>query len=1178
MRIKTTLLLIAFIFVFFNNAIKAANIVVTVNADAGPGTLREALTIAAQNGATDQDIITFNLPGTLPSDRTIRLKTQLPLVTANVIIDGTSQPGTPFGVSDSKVIIEPETSPAHFNALNIIGDYTTNNVTQNVEIYGLYIRNFAKITNLVTYDSSQGSGIYIQGNSSGIKIGAPGKGNVICGVINGIYNNTNYYYNTTAAGDITIQSNIIGLADDGKTAISNIYGINLTTFNSITIGGDAANLGNTIASCVSCVNISPYIYYNITSVAIAIKNNKIGTDRTGTIDYKQSPLFLASAFIKTYGINVSNTTTYAGTTTADISSNVISGQIGYGVFISYANYSIKNNKIGTDVTGTLDLGNYEGIRSDVNASGTIGGTGGSDKNYIGHNSYGIDAVNSKQVTITQNSIFCNNSAGINVVSNIYAVPFVQVLTFRSDMVAGLATPNSTIELFYSDDCGSSLCQGKEYLATVQSDGSGKWSYSGTITHTVVATATNAQKNTSPFSSLTLSDTEPVIKQYTCAYDGSITIPQPRDGILFHWDKKEDDGTLTTVADVQNIDHLLPGMYQLTIQYPGGCQKIMHLYQIKDQRIKIQNIIEPVPQCRQKSFPVSANYQGGTGNVVFRWVNDQGITVATGLSSNIPGGKYVLRITDDAGCDVTSNQITITPKPGPDLDVSHRIITASPCGTAQGSIKGLVLLPGIGTTTYSWKDAAGNEVGTSLDLVNVKTGTYFITMTDQSQCSPYTYPSSFFVSETQSVFISEGFYTPATCGKNNGALTVPTPQNANKYRWTSPSGAALTQYDDKLVLTNLVDGNYTLVATNTTTGCSNSRVFTVTRVAPDTFSPSVSITPVTCGLGNNGGITVAFNGVNIPATYLWTNQNGFVTNKKDVTNAIPGKYTLTVTDGHYGCQSVLLQDIVIPEIPKLIFDASNSPIAQNDVCDQQFGKITGVKVDGTTGVPPYSYQWTDVATGKVVGTQQDLTGVGRGTYQLVVTDGTACGRLDEHDIPAVVVGNDENIPAPPAINGQRICDPQTVALNVRNPEQHGIYKLYEHYNDIVPAATSVNGQFTTNVKQSTDYYLTFTIGSCESSRTKVHIEVVLVDISMGNTFTPNNDGKNDTWKITGLEKFPGTTVQIFSREGKLVFSSVDYAKPFDGTSGGKVLPVGTYYYVININIPCKIISGNLTILH
>ncbi|RKR80864.1 gliding motility-associated-like protein [Mucilaginibacter gracilis] len=1178
MHFKKTLFAIAFILLLVKAA-SADTFVVTEKADAGPGTLREALGKAQANGTTVQDIITFNLAGSLTSDRTIRLKSQLPLVTANVIIDGTTQPSIAFGVSGARVIIEPETSPAYFSGLVIAGDYSSSVVTQGVEIYGLYIRNFAQINNLITYNTSQGSGITFQGNASGVKIGAPGKGNIICGTVNAIYSGY-YYYSSAISADITIQGNIIGLAEDGKTLVSNINGINVNNFSTITIGGDDAKMGNVIASGVTNINVNrSNYYYTATLQTITIKNNKIGTDYSGTIDYKQDPLFLAAAFVKTYGVNIVSGYTNS-LTSVDIAGNVISGQIGYGVFISNATYSIKNNKIGTDVTGTADLGNYEGIRSDASAIGTIGGTG-TDANYIGHNTYGVEVVNSSQVLITQNSIFCNSGLGIAVTSSYYQVPYVKVLTYRSDMVAGVATPNSAIELFYSDDCAGSLCQGKEYITTVQSDGSGKWSYSAAISRSVIATATTAQKNTSPFSSLAIAATDYVKKEYTCAYNGSLTIIQPRDGILFHWDRKEEDGSFKPVGDTQNIDQLLPGVYQLTVQYPGGCQKATQLFEIFDQRITIQQLITPTPACRQITFPVSAIYSGGTGTKVLRWVNDAGVTVAYGsepnAAANVPAGKYTLQITDALNCApvISKDTITIKALPGPDFDLSHIDIHAAECGFNNGHIFGIKTKPGLGLTKTTWRDNKQNIFSYKLDVDSLPPGIYTLTLSDDGTCP---YSMSFTVGETQSVFVNTNIYTTRayTCNGANGAnglLNVPLSSitNASEFTWTGPNGAALPQFKNKLILTGLLPGSYNLHAVNPTSGCFGDGTFNVPNLPPDVFTVIPHVKDVTCGQGNNGSITTTF-GVVTPATYAWTDQNGIlVSSRQDYLNAKPGKYTLTVTDKGAGCTSVLLRDIVVVDIP--LMSATNTPTTTNDQCGQMFGAISAINMTG--GIPPYTYHWTDANGKPFGGSTTSLSNLGKGDYSLRVTDQTSCdfkiGPFHIDDIPFT--------PPAPELSNQRICDPQQLVLFVKNPQSgtNNLYKLYQNYDDAVPAQTSTNGQFTLNVKRTSDYYVSFNVGTCESARTKVHVEVILVDVSMGNTITPNGDGYNDTWKITGLEKFPGTTVQIYNRSGQLIFESTDYPKAFDGTFKGNPLPTGSYYYVINLHVPCTLISGNLTIV-
>ena len=65
----------------------------------------------------------------------------------------------------------------------------------------------------------------------------------------------------------------------------------------------------------------------------------------------------------------------------------------------------------------------------------------------------------------------------------------------------------------------------------------------------------------------------------------------------------------------------------------------------------------------------------------------------------------------------------------------------------------------------------------------------------------------------------------------------------------------------------------------------------------------------------------------------------------------------------------------------------------------------------------------------------------------------------------------------------------------------------------------------------------------------------------NTFTPNNDQIHDRWEIENLKLYPDVRVRIFNRSGQLVFESIGYNTPWDGTYKGKEMPFGTYYYII-----------------
>lgn len=92
---------------FAYTIVKADTFTVTSNADSGPGSLREALTLAAANGSTVKDHIYFNLADKSEAGRAITLQTELPYLSSNLVIDATNQPGTTYGASDAKVMLRP---------------------------------------------------------------------------------------------------------------------------------------------------------------------------------------------------------------------------------------------------------------------------------------------------------------------------------------------------------------------------------------------------------------------------------------------------------------------------------------------------------------------------------------------------------------------------------------------------------------------------------------------------------------------------------------------------------------------------------------------------------------------------------------------------------------------------------------------------------------------------------------------------------------------------------------------------------------------------------------------------------------------------------------------------------------------------------------------------------------
>ncbi|MDZ7847359.1 MAG: gliding motility-associated C-terminal domain-containing protein [Owenweeksia sp.] len=68
----------------------------------------------------------------------------------------------------------------------------------------------------------------------------------------------------------------------------------------------------------------------------------------------------------------------------------------------------------------------------------------------------------------------------------------------------------------------------------------------------------------------------------------------------------------------------------------------------------------------------------------------------------------------------------------------------------------------------------------------------------------------------------------------------------------------------------------------------------------------------------------------------------------------------------------------------------------------------------------------------------------------------------------------------------------------------------------------------------------------------------------NLFTPNADGFNDVWDITGIIRDQGVCkVTVLNRWGSVVYEEDDFDGIWEGTNtGGAELPDGTYYYILS----------------
>ena len=346
--------------------------VVTNANNHGSGSLRDAITNANTSPGTDK--IVFNIPG--PGVKTINLLTALPDVTETVIIDATTQPG----YAGSPLI---ELNGALVGSGSGITIRSGSSTVRGLAIggfrgeWGIALRNCDNNIVQANYIGIDATGTLARQNFQGILI-SNSSNNLIGGATaaarNVISGNGGAGIELEGTNNV-IQGNFIGTNAAGTSAVLNVVGVQIQSSQFINnlIGGTAAGTGNLISGNQRAIAIS--------APNNTVQGNLIGTDVTGTVALPNSSL----------GVDIRGANNLVGGVVSG-ARNVISANGSVGIMISGPGSKLQGNYIGTDITGTVAMGNGgTGVFGDDNA--LIGGTTPEARNVISANATSFGSGN-----------------------------------------------------------------------------------------------------------------------------------------------------------------------------------------------------------------------------------------------------------------------------------------------------------------------------------------------------------------------------------------------------------------------------------------------------------------------------------------------------------------------------------------------------------------------------------------------------------------------------------------------------------------------------------------------------------------------------------------------------------------------------------------------------------------
>ncbi|MBA3971582.1 MAG: gliding motility-associated C-terminal domain-containing protein [Bacteroidetes bacterium] len=309
----------------------------------------------------------------------------------------------------------------------------------------------------------------------------------------------------------------------------------------------------------------------------------------------------------------------------------------------------------------------------------------------------------------------------------------------------------------------------------------------------------------------------------------------------------------------------------------------------------------------------------------------------------------------------------------------------------------------------------------------------------------------------------------------------------------------------------------------------------------------------------GGTPPAAGGL-APYTYSWS-PSAFLSS---TTSSNPScvafsyvTYTLTITDD---TGAVAVDQVIVSPYYITYVDAGND----TSICENSYALLgNDLNISGA-GV---SYTWlpTTFLDNNTLPrpTSTPLSSI---TYTLTATTATCPPKVD---VVTVTIIPTPNIDAGPDIT---ITEGEVGTLHgsggffyAWSPQP--IVYYYTADPDVEPVVT-------------TTYYL---YGTDASNKCPNYDSVVVTvipgdELVFYNTFTPNNDGNNDTWYIGNIYKYPNNKLEIYNRYGKLVFKTKAYKNTWNGDSFGETLPEGTYFYVLDLGDGKGRKNGTVTIIN
>jgi len=541
-------------------------------------------------------------------------------------------------------------------------------------------------------------------------------------------------------------------------------------------------------------------------------------------------------------------------------------------------------------------------------------------------------------------------------------------------------------------------------------------------------------------------------------------------------------------------------------------------------------VTDVSDCNNPNGAISLHTTAGTPPFNFSIDNGNNF-YSDSVFQNLSGGNFSTLVVDNNNCSDTLTVFVGSPSvPTIDSVIVSNILCA---GDTSGSI---IIYP---STDSLFSINNGITFQSSNIFTGLPAGDYQIVVQSSGGCLSDT-NLTVSIAEPQPLTLSLVPTNPLCSGECNGQMDLVVSGGTLPYNILWSTGET-----DVLIIDSLCGGNYSVTVTDNN-GCQNNTFEAIVMPSSITITPYVS--DVLCYGLNNGYISTIVTGGTAPYQYLWS--NGATTSTDTLLQG--GYYFLTVIDAN-NCQESL--DSILLEEPELL---------EINILDQQRPYCTGsntgsITINASGGIPPFSYEWNNGDT------DTSLNNLSAGTYTVTVIDYHNCETTS-----SITLTNIGDI----LISGQVTIDNHSqgnIDITITGIDSSDTYTYLWSNQATTEDLTGL---------ESGTYWITVTDNHNCLATDSFYVEIPLI---IPTVITPNNDGYNDTWRITNIENYKSIHIEIFNRWGNIVFSFdgsgfeyKDTKNQWDGTYNGKALPFTNYIYIIKLNGEEQVYNGIVTL--